>query len=80
MTVGFHLKGDARHLPIALASLYSKYVRELFMLAFNTWWAERMPGLRPTAGYAADANRFLAETADVRERLGVDPEALIRIA
>jgi hypothetical protein len=80
MTIGFHLKGDARHLPIALASLYSKYVRELFMHAFNAWWTERMPGLRPTAGYAADANRFLAETVDLRERLDVEPEALIRIA
>jgi hypothetical protein len=80
MTVGFHLKGDSRHLPIALASLYSKYVRELFMHAFNAWWTERMPGLRPTAGYAADANRFLAETAEVRERLGVESDALIRIA
>ncbi|NQT88651.1 hypothetical protein HQ560_17935 [bacterium] len=80
MTVGFHMKGDARHLPIALASLYCKYVRELFMSAFNGWWTRQMPGLRPTAGYAADANRFLAETAEARDRLGVDSDALIRIA
>jgi len=80
MTVGFHMKGDAHHLPIALASLYCKYARELFMHAFNAWWTARMPGLRPTAGYAADANRFLAETEEIRQRLGVDEGDLIRIA
>ena len=78
MTVGFYVNGDSRHLPIALASIYSKYLRELFMRNFNAWWAERLPGLKPTAGYAADANRFLADTAALRPALGIDESLLIR--
>jgi hypothetical protein len=80
MTVGFYREGDGRHLPIALASIYSKYLRELFMRGFNAWWAEQVPGLKPTAGYAADARRFLRDIADARRALGIDDRLLIRIA
>ena len=80
MTVGFYRKGDSRHLPIALASIYSKYLRELFMRGFNAWWTARVPGLKPTAGYAADANRFLRDIEPARQSLAIDPALLIRIA
>lgn len=80
MTIGFYMNGDARHLPIALASIYSKYLRELFMHHFNAFWTARLPGLKPTAGYAADANRFLADTQEARQRLAIDERLLIRIA
>ena len=80
MTIGFYCKGDSRHLPIALASVFSKYLRELFMRSLNAWWAERVPGLRPTAGYAADATRFLHDIADARRTLAIDDSLLIRIA
>ena len=36
---------------VALASIVSKTVRELWMDVFNAYWLARMPGLRPTAGY-----------------------------
>ena len=80
MRIGFYREGDSRHLPIALASIYSKYLRELFMRGFNAWWTAQVPGLRPTAGYAADANRFLRDIAAARQSLGVDDRLLIRIA
>lgn len=63
MAVGFYKDGDARYLPVALASVFSKYVRELFMESFNAYWTGRVPGLRPTAGYGADARRFLDQLA-----------------
>jgi hypothetical protein len=50
------------------------------MRSFNAWWVVQMPGLRPTAGYAADAARFLREIEPARQRLGIDPQTLIRIA
>jgi ribonuclease HII len=53
-------------LPVALASMVSKYLREVFMLQFNAFWTERIPGLKPTQGYPVDAKRFrnaIAETA-----------------
>ena len=78
MTVGFYMDGDAHHLPVALASVFSKYVRELFMEGFNAYWTRQVPGLRPTAGYGADARRFLEELA----RAGALPAAppLVRLA
>ncbi len=78
MTIGFYEGGDARHLPVALASIFSKYLRELFMQSFNAWWCQRVPGLRPTAGYAADARRFLRDTAEARQRLAIPDSLLIR--
>jgi hypothetical protein len=53
-------KADAAHLPVALASMACKYVRELFMMCFNAYWCGRVDGLKPTAGYAADSERFIA--------------------
>jgi hypothetical protein len=44
----------------------AKYLRELAMQAFNAYWAERLPALRPTAGYPADARRFKEEIAQVQ--------------
>ena len=52
-------KADAAHLPVALASMACKYVRELFMMCFNAYWCGRVSGLTPTAGYAADSGRFI---------------------
>ncbi len=43
---------------VALASIVSKTVRELWMDVFNKYWRGRIPGLRPTAGYPLDASRF----------------------
>ena len=46
---------------VALASIVSKCVREHWMTAFNAFWAARVPGLRPSAGYPVDAARFRAD-------------------
>jgi hypothetical protein len=43
---------------VALASIVSKAIRELWMDGFNAYWRARVPGLRPTAGYPVDAWRF----------------------
>ncbi len=53
-------RADAAHLPVALASMTAKYIRELFMLSFNAYWRGRVDGLEPTAGYATDSRRFIA--------------------
>jgi ribonuclease HII len=60
-----------RHVPVALASMAAKYVRELAMRLFNDFWKEHVPGLRATQGYPADARRFQEETAAARARLGM---------
>ena len=64
-------------LATALASMAAKYVRELAMdAAERLTFSERVPGLRPTAGYGLDAWRFLEDVAAARAAAGV-PDALI---
>ncbi len=60
----FETEAEDRHLPVALASMAAKLVRELMMARFNRFFAARCPGVRPTAGYVLDARRWLEETRD----------------
>jgi hypothetical protein len=75
--VRFVSKGE-RFLPAALASMVSKYLRELAMLAFNAFWQNRVPGLRPTAGYPLDARRFRQDIAACQQQLGIPDRLLWR--
>lgn len=76
--IEFVTRGDAGHFPVALASLYSKYLRELYMHVFNRYWSGQRNGLKPTAGYYTDAKRWLVDAAPVIDRLSIDREFLIR--
>ncbi len=76
--IDFVVRGDGKHLSVALASMAAKYVREFHMRAFNLWFGRRAPTLRATAGYAVDAARWLQDTRDLRIRLGIPNEELIR--
>ncbi len=78
LRIEFTTGGEELHLPIALASIYSKYLRELYMRVFNEYWSSRMDGLRPTAGYYTDARRWLVEAGPLLEKYGVDRTQLVR--
>lgn len=65
-------------LPVAAASMASKYLRELAMRAFNDFWIARVPELRPTAGYPGDARRFVQGIAEAQTALGVEDGLLWR--
>lgn len=78
LKVSFALKAEDKHLPVALASMYSKYIRELFLRLFNRYWQERLPGLKPTAGYPKDARRFLRDIDSLRASLRINNEILVR--
>jgi hypothetical protein len=73
----FQTKAE-RYLPVALASMASKYLRELAMRAFNDFWCSRLDGLKPTAGYPQDAKRFRRDIADVQATLGIKDDILWR--
>lgn len=73
----FVAKGEA-FLPAALASMAAKYLRELAMAAFNAFWREHVPGLKPTAGYPADARRFREDIREIQHQLGIDDRVLWR--
>jgi ribonuclease HII len=64
-------RADRRHFCVALASMISKYLRELLMLEFNRFWQERVPGLKPTAGYPGDAARFYEAIRPAMHRLQI---------
>ena len=76
--VVFAIESESRALPVALASMLSKYLRELHMHIFNAFWREERTDLRPTAGYATNAARFLDDIAPLRRRLAIDDAFLIR--
>jgi hypothetical protein len=65
-------------LPAALASMASKYLRELAMADFNEFWQQHLPSVKPTAGYPVDARRFMAEIEPARRRLGIPEHTLWR--
>ncbi len=73
----FQMKAEA-NFPVALASLFCKYVRELSMQVFNEFWAEHVPGLKPTAGYPLDAVRFKRDIAGTQARLAITDDVLWR--
>jgi hypothetical protein len=77
--VHFLTGGETRQMPVALASMASKYLRELMMECFNGWWCQRIVGLAPTAGYGADGRRFCRDVAEHLPRLGVAEEILRRM-
>lgn len=79
LVVRFVKEGESHHLPIALASIISKYVRELFMVCFNRYWRSQVADLRPTAGYYEDGQRFLADIRDTETCKQVDRGMLVRV-
>ncbi len=74
----FREKAESRCMPVAVASMMSKYVREALMRRFNAWWRSVMPELEPTAGYYTDGMRFLRDTEPKRVELGISDHELIR--
>lgn len=78
MTVSFEIDSEKQHLPVALASMTAKYARELLMGRFNRFFTAHLPGVEPTAGYAEDGKRFLAEIEPLIAQLQLPRDLLIR--
>ena len=75
MRVYFEVEAEQRHLPLALASMTAKLVRELMMRRFNRHFCARMAELKPTAGYHSDGMRWLR---DAEVMLSADERATLR--
>jgi ribonuclease HII len=74
----FQPRADGEHFCVALASMVSKYLREVLMLEFNRFWQEHVPNLKPTAGYPGDATRFFRAIRQTMAKLGLREETLWR--
>ncbi len=75
--VSFQTGGES-FMPAALASMASKYIRELSMRALNRFWQQQVDGLKPTAGYPVDARRFRAEIAAAQKAAQIDDKLIWR--
>jgi ribonuclease HII len=79
VTLIFMQDAEDKSLLVALASMIGKYIRELSMRLFNNYWIEKTgTGLKPTAGYSPDAERFLSLTKSAFQKENINPECLIR--
>jgi ribonuclease HII len=76
--LAFQPRADAEHFCVALASMVSKYIRELLMIEFNKFWIDKVDGLKATAGYPGDAARFFEAILPVINQLGIAREAIWR--
>ncbi|MHC4562546.1 MAG: hypothetical protein ACYS8X_07215 [Planctomycetota bacterium] len=76
--ISFAVGGDRDHFGVAMASMLSKYVRELLMEAFNDFWIGHVPGLQRTAGYYVDGRRFFNDIQPTVRRLDIDEQLLYR--
>jgi ribonuclease HII len=78
MRLHFAARADDRFLPVSLASMTSKYVRQVLMESINSYFITRCTHLKPTAGYWKDGTRFIEDIESNPARFEYDSERLIR--
>lgn len=78
MFIQIQVNSEKHHLPVALASMVSKYIRELLMKRFQNFWSLYAPNIKPTSGYFGDGRRFLEEIQPLIKEMNIDPENFIR--
>jgi ribonuclease HII len=76
--IDFAVKADAIFLPVCLASMVSKYLREQLMGCINSYFVEKCRTLKPTAGYWTDGKRFINDLKTIAPQIQFDPNQLIR--
>ncbi|MFZ1864915.1 MAG: hypothetical protein WAU39_11880 [Polyangiales bacterium] len=77
--IRFEIDADARHLPVALASIVGKYVREICMRRIGEFYRRGDPELGFVSGYRDPVTkRFIEATALLRKRFGIAQECFRR--
>ena len=70
--IRFEVDADARHLPVALASIVGKYVREICMRRIGAFYQEQIPEITLASGYHDPVTtRFIQATEPERRRLRI---------
>ncbi|MEW6025769.1 MAG: hypothetical protein AB1599_00540 [Planctomycetota bacterium] len=77
--ISFIRDGDASEFVIALASIFSKYHRELSMFKLNRFFRSHIQSLKPTSGYHSDSRRFIRKISPLFAKLNMDRNDFIRI-
>jgi ribonuclease HII len=79
--VRFEIDADTNHLPVALASMVGKYVRELSMARQNRFYRQHDDALADVSGYHDPVTqRFILASSALRTRLGIDDACFRRQA
>ncbi|MHC4725856.1 MAG: hypothetical protein ACYS17_01375 [Planctomycetota bacterium] len=78
MRLHFAVGADQRFMPVSLASMVSKYLRELLVHNMNRYFVGFHSDLRPTAGYWKDGLRFIEDLKTNIPDLQVDMDRLVR--
>ena len=76
--VHFVVGADGRFLPVSLASMASKYIREVLVDNINHYFIGFNESVRPTAGYWKDGLRFIQDIKTRIPDVSFDANQLIR--
>ena len=79
MRLHFVVGADDRFLPVSLASMVSKYLRELLVYNINRYFVGFCSDLKPTAGYWKDGLRFIQDLKTHLPHVKYDDNQLIRL-
>lgn len=78
MIIHFVVAADSKFLPASLASMVSKFLRELMVDNINRYFTSFNPALKPTAGYWTDGLRFIKDLKTLIPHVPYDSNQLIR--
>ncbi len=78
MRLHFVVGADDRFLPVSLASMASKYLRELLVGNINRYFTGFCADLKPTAGYWKDGLRFIQDLKENLPDTRFDRNQLVR--
>ena len=78
MRIHFVVGADGRFLPVSLASMVSKYLRELQISNINRYFTGFKCDLKPTAGYWKDGLRFIEDIKTNLPHVKFDSTQLVR--
>ena len=79
--VHFEVSADDKHVPVAMASMIGKYVRELWMTRMMKFYRAQQPELQEASGYRDPVTKkFIAETSSLRASLRISDECFKRNA
>jgi hypothetical protein len=76
--VHFVVGADAKFLPVSLASMACKYLREVLVENINNYFLSFNPAIKPTAGYWQDGLRFIEDIKTHIPNLSFNTNQLIR--
>jgi len=78
LKISFAKEGDKIHFPIALSSIFGKYIRERLIKNINKFFISKIINLKPTKGYAYKLKEFIEATDKVRKKYNIETECFLR--